>query len=140
VGPYHRYGTPLVAVCAHTGTNYCDITAEIYWAQEMIEKYDHVAKITGAKIVSFCGNDCVPWEMTALMASKALAEKGEKLKKLECFDEAEGRVSGGTLESLFEMIEHFLKYGLNNNKLGFNPLLKQSGKNLKSESNTFNNL
>ena len=26
VGPFARYGTPLVAVCAHSGTNYCDIT------------------------------------------------------------------------------------------------------------------
>lgn len=33
VGPFTRYGTPLVAVCANTGTNYCDITGEVHWVR-----------------------------------------------------------------------------------------------------------
>ena len=43
VGPFVRYGTPLVAVCAHTGTNYCDITGEVHWVRKMIDKYDEIA-------------------------------------------------------------------------------------------------
>ena len=31
VGPYAKYGSKLVAVCAHYGTNYCDITGEHKW-------------------------------------------------------------------------------------------------------------
>jgi len=40
VGPFTRYGTPLVGVCAHSGTNYCDITGEVHWVRNMIDRYD----------------------------------------------------------------------------------------------------
>jgi short subunit dehydrogenase-like uncharacterized protein len=43
VGPFTRYGTPLVGVCAHSGTNYCDITGEVPWVTKMIDRYDEVA-------------------------------------------------------------------------------------------------
>ena len=43
VGPFTRYGSPLVAVCANSGTNYCDITGEVHWVRQMIDKYDDVA-------------------------------------------------------------------------------------------------
>ena len=43
VGPFARYGEKLVAVCAHLGTDYCDITGEVAWVREMMEKYDDVA-------------------------------------------------------------------------------------------------
>ena len=36
-GPYIKYGSKLVAVCAHYGTDYCDITGEVYWVRKMIE-------------------------------------------------------------------------------------------------------
>jgi hypothetical protein len=121
-GPFDRYGTPVVALCAKYGTSYCDITGETNWVREMIDKYDDVAKKTGghpsllpssatpcsassllplffllfpellpflagyvasppcflfsffsknlfnfclgARIVHFCGNDCIPWDLT----------------------------------------------------------------------------
>lgn len=61
VGPFDRYGTPLVELCAQWGTHYCDITGETNWVREMIEKYDALARETGSKIVHFCGHDCLPW-------------------------------------------------------------------------------
>lgn len=61
--PFARYGTSLVAVCAAEGTDYCDITGEIAWCREMIDRYHAVAEGTGARIVHCCGHDCVPWEL-----------------------------------------------------------------------------
>lgn len=67
VGPYAKYGSKLVAVCAHYGTNYCDITGETKWVSYMIDLYDDLAKSTGAKLVSFCGHDCIPWDINTFM-------------------------------------------------------------------------
>lgn len=64
-GPFCKYGSNVVAFCARYGTNYADITGETGWNKEMIVKYDDIAKETGAKIVSLCGNDSIPWDMTA---------------------------------------------------------------------------
>jgi len=63
VGPFTRYGSPLVAACAQNGTHYCDTTAEVNWVKDMITKYDDIAKKNGASIISCCGNDCVPWDL-----------------------------------------------------------------------------
>jgi short subunit dehydrogenase-like uncharacterized protein len=30
----------------------------------MIDKYDNLAKESGARIVHFCGHDCIPWDLT----------------------------------------------------------------------------
>ncbi len=37
VGPYALYGDTLVRVCAITGTDYCDLTGEVQWIQQMIQ-------------------------------------------------------------------------------------------------------
>ncbi len=43
VGPFNKYGSKLVAACAYTGTDYCDITGEVYWVRKMISAYDNIA-------------------------------------------------------------------------------------------------
>lgn len=42
-GPFFLTGTKLVAQCAAYGTDYCDITGEVAWVRQMIEKYDNIA-------------------------------------------------------------------------------------------------
>jgi short subunit dehydrogenase-like uncharacterized protein len=44
VGPYVLYGSTLVKVCAHTGTDYCDLTGEPQWIAQMIEQYEALPK------------------------------------------------------------------------------------------------
>lgn len=121
VGPFARYGTPLVAVCAHSGTNYCDITGEVHWVRQMIDKYDDIANQTGAKLVSCCGCDSVPWDMCALQQAQKLKEKGETLDKVHFFDEMNGGASGGTLETVFESV-NAVQSGSKKNKCGFDPM------------------
>jgi short subunit dehydrogenase-like uncharacterized protein len=48
VGPYALYGEPVVEACASQGTSYLDCTGESPWTKDMIEKYDGLAKSTGA--------------------------------------------------------------------------------------------
>ena len=40
VGPYAKHGTHILEKCAYYGTDYVDITGEIDWVREMIERYD----------------------------------------------------------------------------------------------------
>lgn len=45
------------------GTDYCDITGETDWVRGMIDQHESNAKASGARIVHFCGHDCVPWDL-----------------------------------------------------------------------------
>ena len=38
-GPFHRYGSNLVASCVKNSTHYVDITGETFWIKEMMDKY-----------------------------------------------------------------------------------------------------
>lgn len=39
VGPYTRYGLPLVAACAKAGTDYADLTGELMFCRNSIDLY-----------------------------------------------------------------------------------------------------
>jgi len=97
-GPFYAYGSAVVEFCARYGTHYADITGEVDWSQQMITKYDAIAQSTGAKIVSFCGHDSVPWDLsTAKLADVLKAECKDDLISVQFFDESMGKPSGGTL-------------------------------------------
>ena len=53
----------LLVCVIENGTHYCDITGETDWVRQMIDLYDDAARASGAKIVSFCGHDCIPWDL-----------------------------------------------------------------------------
>ncbi len=64
------------------GTHYCDITGEVDWVREMIDQYDDVAKASGARLVSFCGHDCVPWDLAVMEGAKMLRKRGDTIKEV----------------------------------------------------------
>lgn len=124
-GPFSKYGSPLVHACAVAGTHYCDITGETDWVREMIDKYDDIAQKTGARIVSFCGHDCVPWDLSTLLCAEHLrtTAAGEQLKSVRFYDEIRAQASGGTLATVLHVLGNRVVY---KSKLGFDPLLKSS--------------
>ena len=63
VGPYALYGEPLVKACVETGTDYCDLTGEPLWVEEMIGRYESAAKASGARIIHCVGLDSIPSDM-----------------------------------------------------------------------------
>ena len=63
VGPYARYGEPLVKACAESGTDYCDLTGEVQWIRRMLQRYEATARTSGARIVHCCGFDSIPSDM-----------------------------------------------------------------------------
>ena len=66
VGPYQLYGKELVAACAASGADYLDLCGEPIWMRQMIDKYEAVAKSSGARIVFSCGFDSLPFELGTL--------------------------------------------------------------------------
>ena len=60
VGPYTRYGLPVVAACATAGTDYADLTGEVMFVRASIDLYHQQAVDTGARIVFSCGFASIP--------------------------------------------------------------------------------
>ena len=107
VGPYTTYGSNLVAACVDAGTDYCDLTGEVNWVREMIDRYHEAAVDAGARIVHSCGFDSVPADIgTLLVQSFATDELGAPCETVRIYLEGgDGSVSGGTLASFGELFE-----------------------------------
>ena len=101
VGPYRTYGSELVKACAYTGTDYLDLCGEPLWMKEMIEKYDGVAKNSGARIVFSCGFDSIPFEMGVFFLQNAAKKHfGAAVPRVKArVTSLQGTVSGGTVAS-----------------------------------------
>ncbi|MFC6897872.1 saccharopine dehydrogenase family protein [Nonomuraea dietziae] len=97
VGPYIRYGEPLVKACARAGTHYVDLTGEPEFVDRMFVRYDGMARSTGAKIVHACGFDSIPYDLGVLHTVDQLPS-GVPLK-VSGFVRSNGRASGGTVHS-----------------------------------------
>ena len=71
VGPYTRYGMPLVAACAAAGTDYADLTGETIFIRNSIDLHHKQAADTGARIVHSCGFDSIPSDLTVYRVVQA---------------------------------------------------------------------
>jgi short subunit dehydrogenase-like uncharacterized protein len=97
VGPYQRYGEPLVAACARAGTDYADITGEPEFVDLMYLRHHEEAVRTGARLVHACGFDSVPHDLGAYFTVRQLPE-GVPLT-VAGYVRAGGRFSAGTYQS-----------------------------------------
>lgn len=107
VGPYKAYGSILVEKCVENGTHYCDLTGELLWAEEMIQKYQETAKKTGAILVNCCGFESVPSDMTTFALSEYVLTKVNKpVGEISLFfTNVKGAASGGTMASVMTVFE-----------------------------------
>ena len=127
-GPFAKIGSKLVEVCCHSGTHYADITGETAWVRNNIKLYNSFAEKSGAVVMSLCGMDSIPWEVSSKVLEGKLSEKGEKLRKLVFKDEMSTSPSGGTTATIIEAVES-PEVNVKSN-LGFDPWYgsKKSGK------------
>lgn len=108
VGPYIRYGEPLVAACAAAGTDYLDLTGEPEFVDRMWLAHHETAKASGARIVHACGFDSIPHDLGAWFTVRQLPE-GVPLT-VEGFVRAGGTVSGGTWHSAITAFSRLRQY------------------------------
>ncbi|RFZ44931.1 putative trans-acting enoyl reductase [Mycobacterium marinum] len=106
VGPYMRYGLPLVAACAAAGTDYADLTGEPPFVRESIDLYHKQAADTGARIVHACGFDSIPSDLTVYALYLAVRDDGAgELGRTDFVVRSfAGGVSGGTVASMLEIL------------------------------------
>ena len=101
VGPYRRQGIALVHACASAGTDYADLSGEVLFIRESIDRCHDLAAGTGARIVHCCGFDSIPSDLGVLsLHHAARADDAGDLEDTTLVVTAlRGGVSGGTLES-----------------------------------------
>ncbi|AIY48012.1 saccharopine dehydrogenase family protein [Mycolicibacterium fortuitum] len=104
VGPYTKYGLPLVASCVEAGTDYADLTGETPFILASAEQFHKQAADTGARIVHSCGFDSVPSDLTVYaLYDRARADgQGALTDTNMVVREFVGGASGGTLASILE--------------------------------------
>ncbi|WP_280474390.1 saccharopine dehydrogenase family protein [Nocardia asiatica] len=106
VGPYLRYGMPLVAACAANGTHYADLTGEPLFIRDAIDAHHEQAVATGAKIVNSCGYDSIPSDLSVYQLYRRTVEDNTgELVDTTLVASLKGGVSGGTIDSGRAMME-----------------------------------
>ena len=98
VGPYLWYGEGLVQACAETGTDSVDLSGEVLWMRDMIERYHASAVETGARIVHSCGFDSIPFDLGVLFLQRAAEKRfGSPCQRVRTrVVDMRGEFSGGT--------------------------------------------
>jgi short subunit dehydrogenase-like uncharacterized protein len=103
VGPYARYGEPVVRACVEGGASYADISGEPGFVATTIARYDAAAAERGLRIVSCCGFDSLPPDLGVLFALQRLAPVTEAVS-VEGLVRTGARFSGGTWHSAIGML------------------------------------
>jgi short subunit dehydrogenase-like uncharacterized protein len=97
VGPYLRYGEPLVAACAEAGTDYLDLSGEPEFVDRMYLAHHDTAVASGARIVHSAGFDSIPYDLGVLFTVQQLPE--DVPLSVRGYVSASGTFSAGTYHS-----------------------------------------
>ena len=107
VGPYLKYGEPLIKYCAQNGTDYVDLTGEAIFIKDMLDKYQDTAKQSGARIVNSCGFDSIPSDLGVYFTQQQALDKfNQACETIHMRVKADkGGLSGGTIASMATIFE-----------------------------------
>ena len=107
VGPYLKYGEPLIKSCVDNGTDYVDLTGEAIFIKDMLDKYQEAAKQSGARIVNSCGFDSIPSDLGVYFTQKQAEAKFDSACDVIHMrvKAAKGGLSGGTIASMATIFE-----------------------------------
>ncbi len=102
VGPYAKYGMPLVLACANAGTSYADLTGEVLFVRDSAAAAHDTAVRTGARIVHAAGFDSIPSDLGVQLLHEQVTADGEGTLGDTALlaVSMKGGVSGGTIDSL----------------------------------------
>ena len=102
VGPYVRFGEPVVEACVAEGADYVDITGEPAFVERTLTKHAQAAEAAGVRVVSCCGFDSIPHDLGAWLCARALPEGAPKA--VEGFVEGSLAPSGGSWQSVLDAL------------------------------------
>lgn len=101
VGPYVRYGGPVVEAAVAAGTHYLDLTGEPPFVAESRRRFGQPAREARIRVVHCCGFDSVPADLGAWY-TVGLLPQGPK--QVRAYVKTNGGASGGTLASMLEIL------------------------------------
>jgi short subunit dehydrogenase-like uncharacterized protein len=105
-GPFGLYGTKLVDACVRNRTHYCDITGETPWIRQQIDRHHAQAAADGTRIVPGCGFDSIPSDFGAWLTCRHMRDAlHSEALSVSAYFRVGGGINGGTLASLFHMLE-----------------------------------
>lgn len=82
-GPFNRIGESIVSAAVDAKTHYLDICGEPQFFDDMLAKYDKRAQANNTLILSACGFDSVPADLSAQLAMRQCRRKYGKVTNLE---------------------------------------------------------
>jgi len=120
IGPYALYGEYAFKACAQNGTHYLDVTGEVPFVADMINKYEKDAKASGAIMIPQIGiesspADLVTWSLVKMIRERLSAATAEVVLSVHEFS---GTPSGGTLNSVLTFLD---VYNLQQIRSAFSP-------------------
>ncbi|MBC8404366.1 MAG: saccharopine dehydrogenase NADP-binding domain-containing protein [Planctomycetes bacterium] len=117
-GPFARFGTPLVEACVKHQTHYADLTGELPWIHQLIQKHHKQSTADGTTLIPASGFDSVPTDLTVFHCVRHL--QGEQPGDGENSTHStvdvgaltgqytlRGGFNGGTLASGLELYEKY---------------------------------
>jgi short subunit dehydrogenase-like uncharacterized protein len=101
VGPYTLYGNDVLAACVEAGIDYLDLSGEVLWMHETIDRFHAAAQKSGARIVHSAGFDSIPFDHGVLFlqqeAKRIFGSPCARVRARVC--DMRGTLSGGTAAS-----------------------------------------
>ncbi|KAF2156729.1 hypothetical protein K461DRAFT_249200 [Myriangium duriaei CBS 260.36] len=109
VGPYAKFGTPVVKACVENGTHYFDVTGESPWVRETIDNFHEKAKANKVIVIPQIGMDSAPADLlTWSLVTHLRRTVNEPTKDVNfTLHSIKSRPSGGTLASLLGLFDTY---------------------------------
>ena len=107
VGPFWRWGTPVVAACARNGVHYVDCTAEGPWIVDIVPQFHALASQSGAIVLPACALVSVPSDLSVYIANQTLKSVSPGLdidSSCSAYNVRMG-LSGGSVASLVTLTD-----------------------------------
>jgi short subunit dehydrogenase-like uncharacterized protein len=115
VGPYARYGRPVIEACVKEGAHYADLSGEMPFLRRTIDEFDASAAAAGIKVVQPCGFESLPPDLAVRMLGEAARDQwGELLDSVDLearmkpppgLPRPSDGISGGTFGSMVAAVE-----------------------------------
>ncbi|KAF5691918.1 hypothetical protein FDENT_3121 [Fusarium denticulatum] len=109
IGPYHRYGTPVVDTCARNGTHYVDFSTETALITEMIRNFHETTKSSGAIIIPAISGSSAPSDLVAWLIARRVREQDlPAASEIICSGKLNMLgMQGGSLHTVLEVAETY---------------------------------
>jgi short subunit dehydrogenase-like uncharacterized protein len=103
VGPFSRYGEPVVNAAVECGVHYLDTTGEQTWIKRIQNRYDGVAMRSGVTVINALGFDYAVGDWVAALTVQKMDTRHRLDSVSIGYRISGGGITQGTALSIFEM-------------------------------------